>query len=160
MPADALSTDFDAAGQRFFTDVCSPSGLCRSLFPVRSFRRLESGRGHRQIGQFQHRTGRGGACYQRRKTAFAYSDEISLSALQDAAQATRAIASQGGRGIAPLLRQPSRARAADALYPALDPIADLADTEKVHLLERLEGYARALDPRVVEVMASLGEPGR
>ncbi len=107
-------------------------------------------------GSFNIEQGVGVRAISGEKTAFAYSDEISLSALQDAAQATRAIASQGGRGIAPLLRQPSRARAADALYPALDPIADLADTEKVHLLERLEGYARALDPRVVEVMASLG----
>ncbi|MFA6444785.1 MAG: metalloprotease TldD, partial [Sterolibacterium sp.] len=38
---------------------------------------------------------------------------------------------------------------------ALDPIAALADAEKVRLLERLEGYARSIDKRVVEVMASL-----
>jgi TldD protein len=36
-----------------------------------------------------------------------------------------------------------------------DPIVSLDDTEKVRLLERLEGYARALDPRVVEVMAHI-----
>jgi TldD protein len=34
------------------------------------------------------------------KTAFAYSDDISLSALETAAQATRAIARQGGAGTA------------------------------------------------------------
>src|SRR2546421_4728761 len=32
------------------------------------------------------------------KTAFAYSDEISLPALEDAARATRAIAKSGGKG--------------------------------------------------------------
>ncbi len=106
-------------------------------------------------GSFNIEQGVGVRAISGEKTAFAYSDDISLSALQDAAQATRAIAAQGGRGIAPLLRQPNRVLSANALYPAIDPIADLADVEKVHLLERLEGYARALDPRVVEVMASL-----
>jgi TldD protein len=86
------------------------------------------------------------------KTAFAYSDEISLAALQDAARATRAIAAQGGRGLAPLLRQ---SRQPQPLYAAADPIATFDDIEKVRLLERIEGYARAADPRVVEVMASL-----
>jgi len=41
------------------------------------------------------------------------------------------------------------------LYAPLDPIASLAEADKVALLHRLEGYARALDPRVIQVMASL-----
>ncbi|HUW37557.1 MAG TPA: metalloprotease TldD [Rhodocyclaceae bacterium] len=85
------------------------------------------------------------------KTAFAYSDEISLPALTGAAMAARAIAAQGGTGIAPLLR----AGRVAVLYGAADPIASLAAAEKVSLLERLEGYARAEDRQVVEVMASL-----
>ncbi len=85
------------------------------------------------------------------KTAFAYSDEISLAALSGAAQATRAIAAQGGAGQAPMLK----VGGARALYAACDPIASLADSAKVMLLERLEGFARALDNHVVEVMASL-----
>ncbi len=36
-----------------------------------------------------------------------------------------------------------------------DPIASLNDADKVALLERLERYARALDPRVTQVMAGL-----
>ena len=85
------------------------------------------------------------------KTAFAYSDEISLPALQDAAKATRAIGRSGGS------RQPLQVRKGNALrlYPALDPIASLADAEKVKLLEKLEQLCRARDPRVVQVMASL-----
>ena len=35
------------------------------------------------------------------------------------------------------------------------PIASLPAEAKVKLLERLEGFARALDPRVIQVMASL-----
>jgi TldD protein len=85
------------------------------------------------------------------KTAFAYSDEISLSALEQAALATRAIARQGGRQTAPLLHT-GRSR---KLYLPHDPIASLDAGRKVALLERLEQHARALDPRVTQVMASL-----
>jgi TldD protein len=85
------------------------------------------------------------------KTAFAYSDEISLPALEDAARATRAIADSGGS------RRAVRARHGTglALYRPLDPLASLADTQKVKLLERLEQMCRRRDPRVVQVMANL-----
>ena len=85
------------------------------------------------------------------KTAFAYSDDISLNALDSAAQVTRAIARQGGTQSVPAIRHGSRRE----IYLPHDPIASLKDAEKVALLERLEGYARALDPRVVQVMAGL-----
>ena len=85
------------------------------------------------------------------KTAFAYSDDISLNALQSAANATRAIASAGGTQQVPLLQRGTRRN----LYLPDDPIASLGAADKVALLERIEGYARALDPRVSQVMASL-----
>ena len=85
------------------------------------------------------------------KTAFAYSDEISMAALQSAAKATRAIAAAGGTQTVPLLHHGSRRK----IYLPHDPIASLKDADKVALLERIEGYARALDPRVVQVMAGL-----
>ena len=85
------------------------------------------------------------------KTAFAYSDDISMDALESAAQATRAIAKQGGTQTVPVIHHGSRRE----IYLPHDPIASLKDADKVALLERLEGYARALDPRVVQVMAGL-----
>jgi TldD protein len=86
------------------------------------------------------------------KTAFAYSDDISLEALRSAAQATRAIARQGGGGrVQVVTRGPGR-----NLYDACDPLASLQDAAKVALLERLERCARSLDPRVTQVMAHLG----
>jgi len=85
------------------------------------------------------------------KTAFAYSDEISLAALEDAAGATRAIARLGARRNLPVARAGERRR----LYPALDPLASLVDTDKVRLLERLERICRGRDPRIVQVMATL-----
>jgi TldD protein len=87
------------------------------------------------------------------KTAFAYSDEISYDALQDAARATRAIASAGQvhkTKITPRRKLPV------PLYRSVDPIGSLASEAKVALLEKLERKCRALDPRVTQVMASLG----
>jgi TldD protein len=86
------------------------------------------------------------------KTAFAYSDEISLDALNDAAGATRAIARAGKSGRVPAIRHATGRN----LYRPMDPLGSLADTEKVKLLERIERICRARDPRVVQVMASLG----
>ncbi|OYY46512.1 MAG: metalloprotease TldD [Gallionellales bacterium 35-53-114] len=96
------------------------------------------------------------------KTAFAYSDDISLAALESAALATRAIARQGGTQTVPMLGHQSAQRSksvvqdkATQLYLPHDPIASISASEKVELLERLERCARALDPRVTQVMAGL-----
>jgi len=85
------------------------------------------------------------------RTAFAYSDDISLEALAQAASATRAIAQQGQSTVAAL----ERVGNARALYAARDPVMALTDGAKVGLLERLERLARARDPRVTQVTASL-----
>ena len=85
------------------------------------------------------------------KTAFAYSDDISLDALSAAASATRAIGRQGASSVATL----GRIGGARSLYATDDPVATISDADKVALLERLERMARARDPRVTQVMASL-----
>jgi TldD protein len=85
------------------------------------------------------------------KQAFAYSDDITLAALDEAAIATRAIGRQGSSAVAAL----DRIGAAHALYQPQDPITSLPEEAKVALLERLEKMARALDPRVAQVMASI-----
>jgi TldD protein len=85
------------------------------------------------------------------KTGFAYSDEIVLSALEDASRAARAIAAQGtGRSLAV-----RRARAGHQLYLPDDPVATLSDADKVAWLMRVDRETRALDPRVMQVMASV-----
>ncbi len=102
-------------------------------------------------GSFNIEQGVGVRALAGEKTAFAYSDEISLRALDDAARATRAIAAAGGSRrtrVARSARAPQR-------YTALDPLASLGAESKVALLEKLERRCRALDPRIVEVMASL-----
>ena len=85
------------------------------------------------------------------KTAFAYSDDISLPALLSAAEATRAIGPAGGEQKIAVRAAPPSSR----LYRGDDPLASLEDTAKVKLLERLEAMARAEDPRVSQVMAHI-----
>ena len=87
------------------------------------------------------------------KTAFAYSDDLSWSALKDAAHSVRAIGAQGQSAAIKVGRK--KVAKARELYPALDPIATLDSTAKVKLLEGVEAKAKAKDPRVVQVMAGL-----
>ena len=88
------------------------------------------------------------------KTAFAYSDTLSPGALLSSAQAVRSIARQGAGKQRP---QPVVARPASrALYAGVDPLNTLDASAKVSLLERVERMARAKDPRIIQVMASLG----
>ena len=87
------------------------------------------------------------------KTAFAYSDDISLASLTDAAHTVRTIAAASK---AARVKVPARKVAGSrSLYQDLDPIASLDSTQKVALLGRVETMARAKDPRVSQVMAGL-----
>jgi TldD protein len=103
-------------------------------------------------GSFNIEQGVGVRAISGEKTAFAYSDEISYNALQDAARATRAIAAAGQSR----RTKSNQAKLPVPLYREIDPIASLRSPDKVALLERLERKCRALDPRVTQVMASLG----
>ncbi len=85
------------------------------------------------------------------KTGFAYSDEIVLPALTQSAQAARAIAhSHGGGKI-----QAWRAAKSRDLYASVDPLASLTEQQRISLLESVDTFARAQDPRVKEVNVSL-----
>ncbi len=88
------------------------------------------------------------------KTAFAYSDDISEAALMDAAQTVRTIAS-AGQSRRVKVNTASKPAGSRVLYAPMDPIASLDSTQKVALLERVERMARAKDPRIKQVMASL-----
>ena len=88
------------------------------------------------------------------KTAFAYSDDLSWTALRDAALAVRTISNQGAhKRVKVPVKKIAKAR---ALYSATDPTQSLDSAAKVALLEKVERLAKARDPRVVQVMASLG----
>jgi TldD protein len=102
-------------------------------------------------GSFSIDSGVGVRAVAGERQAFAYSDDVSARALEEAAVAVRAIGRQGRSAVAPLVRN-AQAR---ALYAQDDPVASLAEADKVALLHRVEQYARALDPRVMQVMVSL-----
>ncbi|EHR68971.1 putative Zn-dependent protease-like protein [Burkholderiales bacterium JOSHI_001] len=88
------------------------------------------------------------------KTAFAYSDDISEAALQDAARTVRSIAA-AGQSRRVKISTPAKVSGSRALYAPTDPIGTLDSVQKVALLERVEKMARSRDPRVVQVMAGL-----
>src|SRR3569833_2894029 len=85
------------------------------------------------------------------KTGFAYSDEIELPALTQAAGAARAIARAGQEG-----RVQAWARGGtQALYKPIDPIDTLNSADKIALLHTIDAEARRIDPRVKQVMVSM-----
>ncbi len=85
------------------------------------------------------------------RTGFAYSDEIGLPALDQAAGAARAIVRSGSEGRMPVLSNVQ----APALYRGDDPLGAWSSQDKVALLERLDRMARGLDPAVSQVTVSL-----
>ncbi|MFY1027857.1 metalloprotease TldD [Actinobacillus seminis] len=87
------------------------------------------------------------------KTGFAYSDQITLAGLQQCANAVKGIAQikQGNiitpnafKPVAPILR-----------YQAINPLDSLTKEKKIELLHLVDRVARAEDPRVIQVSASL-----
>lgn len=103
-------------------------------------------------GSFNIEQGVGVRAISHDKTAFAYSNDISTDVLLNAARTVRAIARTGQQQRIAVQNRPTHAR---ALYEPIDPLASLRADDKVHLLHRLENYARAQDPRVTTVIAHL-----
>ncbi len=103
-------------------------------------------------GSYQIDQGVGIRAISGEKTGFAYSDEITASAIRDAASSARNIANAGQNGI-----QKIQLSSVDtpALYTGELPINSLPDSDKVALLHRLNLHARKLDSRVQEVSVSL-----
>lgn len=85
------------------------------------------------------------------KVGFAYSDDIILPALEQAAQAARSIARQGDDQQVQAYHRAS----VPALYAASNPLTSLADAEKISILQKIDQHARSLDSRVSHVSASV-----
>jgi TldD protein len=85
------------------------------------------------------------------KTGFAYSDEILLPALIEAAGAARAISRQGqSREVRVHTGRPPM-----ALYATTDPITSISDEQKTGLMRRIENATRKLDHRIEQVIVSI-----
>jgi TldD protein len=89
------------------------------------------------------------------KTGYAYSDEVTLERMQISAQHARAIAAAepGARSID--LRT-SVARPGHNLYPVASADLQRPLPDRVELLRRIDAAARAVDPRIKNVFASVG----
>ncbi len=83
-------------------------------------------------------------------SGYAHSSEISEAALHRAVQTARLAVGEGGGTLAVGPKRTNR-----QLYTERDPIADAAFPVKIETLREIDAFARDLDPRVVQVTASV-----
>ncbi|WP_347266098.1 metalloprotease TldD [Paracoccus sp. (in: a-proteobacteria)] len=83
-------------------------------------------------------------------TGYAHSTEITEAALKDAARTVRLAVGAGGARLALPPSGPT-----PPLYAAIDPAAGVSFAARVALLREIDDFARGLDPRVVQVSASI-----
>ncbi|RUQ89431.1 metalloprotease TldD [Legionella septentrionalis] len=85
------------------------------------------------------------------KTGYAYCDDILFPAMERAADAARSIAFNKTKNT-----QPVKVSSSSLMhYPSINPIIGMTKQEKIALLESIDREARRLDPRVIQVNASL-----
>ncbi|MDT8880359.1 metalloprotease TldD [Halomonas saccharevitans] len=85
------------------------------------------------------------------KTGFAYSNQISADALAETGRTAAGIVRTGARQrVAPGVAMTSAAR-----YAGIDPLSGLSAEDKIAMLKLADRVARAADPSVVQVSASL-----
>ncbi len=102
-------------------------------------------------GSFSMDQGVGVRAVSGEKTGFAYSDELMLPALEQAAGAARAIARQGeSKALQAWKRTESL-----LLYPVTDPTTSITDEQKTTMLAEIEQETRDLDSRIEQVIISL-----
>ncbi|MCH2410303.1 metalloprotease TldD [Myxococcota bacterium] len=104
--------------------------------------------GDRQISQ-----GVGIRAQSGERQGYAYSDEITVSSMTLAATAARAICEKAAKSksisVSPIRSVPT------PLYSGEQLSNDISIKQKTSLLGEIDAYARRLDPRIVEVMASV-----
>jgi len=86
------------------------------------------------------------------KSGFAFANDINFKALQRAADSAKRIVRLGQENTLPVFH---RHAAVKSLYPAIDPLNSISESEKVDFLLKLDAKARAIDPRVKQVRLRL-----
>ncbi|NTS75879.1 metalloprotease TldD [Catenovulum sp. SM1970] len=102
-------------------------------------------------GSFNIERGVGVRAVDGEKSGFAYSDEISLSALKAAAEAARSISATDNSFQVKAFKQ---TKAHDS-FKLINPLGSLTPDQKISLLKEIEVVARAQDKRVKQVIASI-----
>jgi len=105
-------------------------------------------------GSFNLERGVGVRAISGEKTGFAYSDDISPVALKKAADAAKGIANAEKSARVQVFDGKSMQQS-HALYQANDPLASLAQEQKITLLHEVEAHARSVDKRVKQVIVGL-----
>lgn len=85
------------------------------------------------------------------RTGFAYSDDLTFPQLMDAANAAKAIAKAGQTGTQAV----HTGAPVTPLYPAINPLDSLSESEKIELLKQVDAKARSLDPRIKQVTVNI-----
>ncbi len=85
------------------------------------------------------------------KTGFAYSEELALPNMLEAAKQVKSIASVGQSAIL----KPASFNQVPALYDPIDPLSTMGREEKVSFLKRLDQQTRQMDSRIEQVVISL-----
>ena len=106
--------------------------------------------GRLKNASFDTSRGFGLRCVAGETSGFAQSTELTPGALTRAARAV-VMAKDGHSGT----MTPAPARTNNKLYPDIDPVESPVFGAKVDLLQEIDAYCRALDPRVVQVSATL-----
>ncbi len=86
------------------------------------------------------------------RQGYAHSDEISIESVALAAGTARAISDESSEASSVAVRAPGAGR---DLYPVERPGTERPVEDKVALLGEMDAYARSLDPKVKQVMASV-----
>lgn len=108
-----------------------------------------------KTGSFSIEQGVGVRAVSGEKTAFAYSDDITQTALKNAVAQVRSIGAVAQSGKVKVATKKPYIAPSRSLYAPLNPINSLNSIAKVALLEKVERLARAKDPRITQVMASV-----
>ena len=85
------------------------------------------------------------------ETAFAYSQEITKAQLLDAAKSVRTVATHGASRRSVQSRRVEKS----GTYAAVDPLTTAETADKIALLQSVDRLARACDPRVSQIFATL-----
>src|SRR5439155_6630794 len=88
------------------------------------------------------------------RSGYAHSDEVSFDRLELAARTARAIADERTGAVAVATGVPSPP--GHDLYPVERPPIDTPTVDQVALLARIDAAARAVDPRITNVLAGIG----
>ena len=141
----ALSTALDTALERrvdyadlFFEYATHDSVMLEEGIVKTGDRHVEQGVGVRaQAGERQ---------------GYAHSDDVSVESMQLAATTARTISQENGREGSVAVA--SAGAGASDLYPVATPPTEVPIERKVDLLNEIDAFARRLDPRVTQTMAS------